>query len=106
MARGRGNNSKQPGIGRLKIDALPVFEPCRITSQALRAFHRCKHLLRAAQYGSPGAIQIVGMVIVAQQHEIELTESFWTDSRTRQFSKSHRSRSIFLSGAVKCGVGH
>ena len=50
-------------------------------------------------------IEVVEMMIVAEEHIVEYTHSLGTKRRVRKFAKRCRSQPVFASSGVECRVG-
>jgi hypothetical protein len=57
------------------------------------------------QKGAPAAIQIVGVMVVAQQNRIDPPERLWIERRADRFVQRVERRGICLSGRVERRVG-
>jgi len=76
------------------LHPFPRRESNGVSAEPFRARVGCEHLLRARQGGEAQVIEIVGMMIVAQEHNVEV-KRFASDPGSGDFSKRHRPCRIY-----------
>src|SRR5882724_11848072 len=100
-----GNHSQDSSLCRLKINSLPGLQSQTIPTEPFGALPRRKHCFGIFQQRPAAAIEVVEMMIVAEEHIVECTHSLGTKRRAREFAKGCRSRPVFASSGVECQVG-
>jgi hypothetical protein len=73
MARWRGHDSQARPVPRGKIHALPGLESYAVPTQPTCTLLGGEHCFRVGEQGSTRAVEIIKMVIVAEEHVIQET---------------------------------
>ena len=74
----------------LKIDALPGLQPGLFLPRRLAPSLGREHRLGIFQLCPTAVIEVVEMMIVAEEHIVEYTHSLGTKRRVREFAKRCR----------------
>jgi hypothetical protein len=85
----------------VEIEALPRAHTDAVPAEARRAFIGGEHSGRGRQQVPAGMIEIIEVVIVAEEDIIERTDSFRCEGRARQLPQRYGSRGVFTSGRIE-----
>ena len=89
MAR-RSSQMQKGCRGGDKLRSLPVRQSDSIAAQSLRTFFGCEYLLSLGDENAARMVEIVEVMIVAQQNVVEVRKRVRLESRTLKFPQRKR----------------
>src|SRR6185437_4077373 len=101
----RARDAQYPPFSAGDIDAFPRGEPDGFSAKPLRSDARCQHPAGGAEHRAPGAVEVVEMMIMAEQDGIDLPELVDGHSRALALLQRIDGRRIIRPAGIKGRVG-
>ncbi len=106
VAAGRRGDLDRRPPRRLQRRRFPGGEPARVAAEPLRPGHRRDDGPGRGQQRPPGAVEVVVVVVVAEQHRVDLAEVGGGDRRTGQFARARSpAEAVAAPGRVEGRIG-
>ena len=78
-----GDGYRGPAAGRLDLHRGPRLEPDGVAAQSLGARGGGEHAAGARQELPPGRVEVVGMMVMGEQHHIDVAHGVGLQRRAR-----------------------
>ena len=105
MARRRARHpyAESPRTG--EVGGLPGSQPQSGSPEPGRAFRRCQHALRVREQSPTGVVEIVKVMIVAQEHGVHGRERLRRDRRPDRLAQCVVRRRVRRAAGIEGRVG-
>ena len=95
----------QTAIANGQIKALPGIQSNAISTEAFGAFDSGEYCFRPGQQASARSIEIIGVVVVAEEHEINGAGIQRGDGRARGLQERHWPGGVLSGRRIEGGIG-
>ena len=104
MPRGRGRDRDDLAVRRFELARLPGRKPLGIATKPVRSRLRGQHPAGLRQKSAAGEVEIVRMLVVAQEHRIDLAQLLREHRGLRGLLQSHM-RELIIARIVEGRIG-
>jgi len=105
VTRGCGGDANDTAIRRCDVNEVPILKACCISAELLCAGDSGDDALCGWKEVAPGAIKIVEVVMMAEEHGIDFAQIGWLQGRTGTFGQRHRTIGDFAPRWIEGWVG-